>query len=415
MLDRIGYYCWAGPGTIRMIKVKYFDPQIDAASLMTSYDYDYLARLKDLFGITDFWGTYSWGFSDQTEVEDRRFLIDRVENFKRLNIRLHAYIQGPNLVYDEFPDKNWWARDERGRLIPYYKGRRMCSIHSDEYLDYVVRKIQDTHNLGFDGIYVDNIQHGQLGVPNKPGELPFVFCGDASEFARERFRQSTGLSLPNDLEKDPGLTRAYLDFRVDENVRYVGLLADAAHAGGMAFGTNFYDPKFDPTYIYAIDLERMAALQDYLLFENHSLPSSDGKINNLYIEELIEQHNIQKPVFVVSYRNGVGMAPQSTQEELDNVFSEGAVARFRLCLKGSEFTTRNVWHNLHLDDYESPQQDKVLPRVHDPSNLWALFLALKFPPFRWLLKRYYNPIYRIAFEERFFFFLVKIVYDTTLK
>jgi hypothetical protein len=36
MLDRIGYYCWAGPGTIRMIKVKYFNPRIDEKSLMTS-------------------------------------------------------------------------------------------------------------------------------------------------------------------------------------------------------------------------------------------------------------------------------------------------------------------------------------------------------------------------------------------
>lgn len=415
MLDRVGYYCWAGPGTIRMIQVKYFDTKIDEHSLLTSYDYDYLARVQELFGITDFWATYSWGFSDATEQEDRRFLLDRLDNFKRLGIRVHAYIQGPNLVYDEFKHKTWWARDERGRLIPYYKGRRMCSIHCDEYVDYVLSKIRATHGLGFDGIYVDNIQHGQLGVPNKPGELPFVFCGDASQFARDRFRHQTGLEIPSDLERDPVVTKAYLDFRVNENVRYISLLADAAHEGGMEFGTNFYDPKFDPTYIYAIDLERMAAVQDYVLFENHALPSSDGKINNLYIERLIEERGINKPVFVVSYRNGVGMAPQSTQEEIDNVYSEAAVSNFRLCLKGSEFTTKNIWHNLYLDGYHPPQREKLLPRVYAPSNLWALHTAQRVILFRWLLKRFYNPIYRVAFEERLFFFIVKVVYDTTLK
>ncbi|MDX1995230.1 MAG: hypothetical protein SF029_22800 [bacterium] len=398
-----------------MIKVKYFNPRIDEKSLMTSYDYEYLARVRELFGITDFWATYSWGFNDQTEQEDRQFLLDRLENFKKLGIRVHAYIQGPNLVYDQFPGKDWWARDERGRLIPYYRGRRMCSIHSEAYVAYVLAKIQSMTNKGFDGIYVDNIQHGQLGVPNMPGKLPFVFAGDYSHHARAEFRALTGRDIPHDFERDPELTEAYLNFRVEANTRFIGRLADAVHKGGMEFGTNFYDPKFDPKYIYAIDLDKKTALQDYILFENHALPSSDGKISNHYIEQLIDQRQITKPVFVVSYRNGVGMAPQFEQEDIDNVFSEAAVSNFRLCLKGSEFTTKNVWHNLYLEDYAPPRCDKVLPRVAKEPGFTALFLALKIPPFRWTLKRYYNPLYRIAFEWRIAFFLVKVVYDTTLK
>jgi hypothetical protein len=56
-----------------MIDVKYFDPKIDRQSLLACYDYDYVAKVKDLLGVTDYWVTYSWGFSDETEQEDREF------------------------------------------------------------------------------------------------------------------------------------------------------------------------------------------------------------------------------------------------------------------------------------------------------------------------------------------------------
>jgi hypothetical protein len=73
MNKRTGFYCWAGPGTIRMIKLKFFNPKIDRHSLMHSYDYNYLSKAKELFGITDVWATYSWGFSPETEKEDYKF------------------------------------------------------------------------------------------------------------------------------------------------------------------------------------------------------------------------------------------------------------------------------------------------------------------------------------------------------
>jgi len=59
--ERVGFYLWGGPGTIRIIEVKYFTPRMDRQSIMTCYDYDYLARAQALFGITDCWVTYSWG------------------------------------------------------------------------------------------------------------------------------------------------------------------------------------------------------------------------------------------------------------------------------------------------------------------------------------------------------------------
>lgn len=415
--DRVGYYLWGGPGTIRITQVKYFSPRFDEHSMMTCYDYDYLAKAQDLFGITDCWVTYSWGFADKTEEEDRRFILDRLDNFKRLGIRTHAYIQGPNLVFDEFPDKpDWWARDEKGRRIWYYRGRGVCSIHNEEYVDYLVNKIEATHGLGFDGIYIDNVQHGQLGTPTvKEGELPFVFCGDASPAARAAYQAETGLPIPEDFELDLELTRSYLDFRVRSNTAFIKRLADVVHAGGMEFGTNFYDPKFDPTHIYGINLAETAAVQDYVLFENHALPRDDGRKHNGYIDEIVGQVYPDKPVFVVSYDQGVGMAPQFTQNQLDNLFSEAANARFSMCLKGGEFTTDGIWHCLYLDDLQEPRRDKVLPRpeVKQQSDVVAFLLSLDFV--RMFLKRYYNPIFRATFEWRILRIILKVVYDSVLK
>lgn len=413
--DRIGFYCWGGPGTIRMIQVKYFDPRFDMESLMTCYDADYVARVQALFGVTDYWVTYSWGFADEVEAEDRRFIIDRLDNFKRLGIRVHAYIQGPNLVHADFPDKDWWARDERGRYITYYRGRRMTSIHHQEFVDYIVNKIEDTYTLGFDGIFMDNIQHGQLGVPLPAGQLPVVFTGDRSEAAQAAFRARTGHTIPHDLEADLDLTRAYLQFRMESNTAFISTVADAVHRGNMEFGTNFYDPKFDPSYIYAIDLQEKTAIQDYILFENHALPRDDGKKHNGYVEDLIIEQSIEKPVFVVSYHHGVGMAPQFTQNELDNLFSEAAQGNFNLCLKGGEFTTNGVWHCLYLDGLQQPRTDKQLHRQEVNQDVDILHTLLQLGAFRRFLKRFYNPLFTVAFEWRILRFLIRLAYDAVLK
>lgn len=415
MLNRVGFYHWAGPGTIRMNAVKYFNSKHDHHSLMTCYDKDYLAKAQELFGITDIWVTYSWGFSEATEAEDYEFILSRLDGMKELGLTVHAYMQGPNLVYQEFPDADWWAEDEKGRYITYYRGRRVCSIHHPAFVTFISDKVRRMYGLGFDGVFVDNIQQGQLGIPLPHGIPPFVFCGDASPIAREQFRAETGCEIPTDFEKDPELTQKYLDFRVDSNVKFVAHLADVVHEGEMQFGTNFYDPKFDARYTYGIDMARMAQVQDYILFENHSLPTDNGKKHNQYVEDVVNSLGVDVPAFVVSYAQGVGLEPQYQQGQIDNLFSEAAKSNFYVCLKGGEYTTKGVWHSLYLDGLSKPDATKQLPRLElkQESQLVELILRLKL--LRMLIKRFYNPLYTAAFEWRIMRVLVYVVYLTTLK
>jgi hypothetical protein len=50
---RAGVYCWAGPGTERMIRLKYPHHKIDLPSVWQSYDYDQLKQAKEKLGTTD--------------------------------------------------------------------------------------------------------------------------------------------------------------------------------------------------------------------------------------------------------------------------------------------------------------------------------------------------------------------------
>lgn len=78
MSDRIGFYAWGGPGTIRLLRRKYHSPKIDESSFLHLYDQPYLFRLKKTLPVTDMWVTYSWGFSDSTEQPDYEFITQRL-------------------------------------------------------------------------------------------------------------------------------------------------------------------------------------------------------------------------------------------------------------------------------------------------------------------------------------------------
>jgi len=382
-----------------MTNLKFFDPKIDRDSLMSSYDYDYLAKVKEKFGITDFWATYSWGFNPKTEEEDYKFLLDRLDNFKRAGLKLHAYVQGPNVVYKEFPDANWYAVDQLNRPITYYRGRRVTCLNSSEFRGYKFRQLEEMSRLGFDGIFMDNIQMGQLGIPTYDDSLPFAFAGCYCDHCRRDFKQKFGRDIPNDFEKDKELTKLYLQYRVDVTTEFVGACANIVHKQGLEFGTNSFEPKFNTKYVFGIDLSKLSKIQDYMLFENHSLPSTDGKINNAYIDSVTKDFSC--PVFVISYKQGIGHEPAYTQTDLDNIFTEDNRSNFYSCIKGSEYCTNGVWHNLRIDEYNKLNYNEKLlsgfpPKFKDGIERYMM----RTPLVRAILKRHYNSLQTFFLESR---------------
>lgn len=392
-MERIGYYCWAGPGTIRMIKLKYFNPPVDEDSLMSSYDYGYLSQVKEKFGVTDFWATYSWGFSEETEAVDRQFLIDRIGNFKQLGLRLHAYIQGPNLVYKEFKGVDWFCEDERARPVTYYRGRRVVCINNPDFRSYFLQKVEKASTLGFDGIYIDNIQMGQLAIPTYDDNLPFVFAGCHCKYCQGKYKQECGTEIPTDMERNAEESARYLGWRVRCVSGFLHETANIVHNHGLQFGTNSFDPKFNTEYVFGTNISELVKIQDYLLFENHSLPGVNDSTNNTYIADLIKEKEIRVPVFVLSYKRGIGSDSRFSQEDLDNIYTEDQAEPFYSMIKGSEYVTEGIWHNLRVEEYGRLKANSLLEINHRSTFHDGVEKALlKVPLLKKLLKRYYNPL-----------------------
>lgn len=400
--DRVGFYSWAGPGTIRMLNLKFFSPRIDTSSLMTAYDYDYLAKLKDTFEITDFWATYSWGFSPEVEQEDYEFLLSRVDNFHKLGIKLHAYAQGPNLVYSQFPGIDWFCEDEKGRPVTYYRGRRVTCLNNPGFREFIANKLEGMKNKGFDGIYMDNVQMGQLAIPTFDDNLPFVFCGCHCKYCREKFHQGMQSEIPTNFQANTEFSRKYLDWRVGVTNSFMQEMGNIVHSGNMEFGSNSFEPRIHTKYTFGTDLKFLNRIQDYILFENHSLPQGNGeKVSSSYIESIIQEEEITKPVFVLSYKYGIGMEPEFTQKDFDNIYTEDQACTYFAAIKGSEYLTKGKWHNLRIGRFNKPalNPEYIKPRQVEFKD-GVEKLLLRIPLFKRFLRRYYNPLTTWFLESR---------------
>lgn len=369
---------------------------------MHAYDYDQLAVLQETFGVTDVWATYSWGFADEREEEDRRFLLERVENFKKLGLTLHAYVQGTNVVYEDFAYKDWFARDECGRLVPYHRGRKVTCLNNPDFRDYIAEKIRAMRGLGFDGVFMDNVQMGQLAFGAARKHMPVAFAGCSCLSCRITFHEETGFAIPRKLKRGDDRSLAYLEFRTASTSDFLAMAAKEAHKGGMLFGSNSFDPGFHTELVFGTDLKEVAKIQDYLLFENHSFPAN-GTSHNAASERIARE--VGKPVFVVSYKRPIGNDTAPTQRDLDLLFSESARAAFHPCLKGSEYVRKGVWHDLDASLYRAP--DTSLPIRMAASRKRHLDqhvgrTARLIPPLKYALSAHYNYLLTRYMESKRF-------------
>jgi hypothetical protein len=401
---RVGYYCWAGPGTVRMLNLKFFDPKINHSSLMQSYDYDYLARVQETFNITDVWATYSWGFSPKVEKEDYEFILSRLDNFHKLGLKVHAYVQGTNLVYEDFKDKDWFSQDNFGRRITYYRGRHITCVNNPGFLDFMANKVAKITRHGFDGVFIDNIIMGQMPLSILNNNLPFVFAGCNCEYCRKSFKAETGHDIPLDFEKNKKVTEIYLKFRTQSTYRFIHALSQLASKKYFEFGTNSYDPRFNSDFMFGFNLKQIEKSQDYLLFESLTFPSRKSN-PNYDINEFSSQ--TKKPVFCVSYKKGIGRDKEYTQNDFNNLFSEKF--SFYPCIKGSEYFTNNTWHNLKIEKYKKPQIHEFNRRKIKSTKALSKTVAkiLTKKPVKNFLKQNYNPILTLYMENK----LVRKLFD----
>lgn len=347
---RVGLYAWGGPGTVRLIRTKYHRPAIDTDSFLQLYGEAYLRRAKQLFGVTDMWVTYSWGFSDRTEAEDYAFLRQQLPLFRKHGIATHAYVQGLNLVTDEFSGTDVFCRDARGRLLPYSKGRSFICPNNPAAVAIVEERVRRAAAEDVDGVFVDNIVFGAPPALVRHDAISFFGC--ACRHCVAAFRKRFGYPLDGSRRLTAAAVSDYLQFRTETILRFLRTVAKPARQRHKQFGINLYDPWFHtPELYFGYCFADIAPLLDYYLLENHTLQYG-SVVDTSHLVSFFDAAD--KPIFIVSYRNGIGYDSTFSQADINAIWSDAAARGYLPCLKVTEYVTDGVWHTLPLGQLKQP-------------------------------------------------------------
>lgn len=395
----VGLYAWGGPSTIDLLNTKYFSPKIDEDSFLDMYDLDWLKQAKETFNVTDMWISYSWGFSEAREETQKEFVRKRLANFKKLGIRTHLYVQGYNLVTTDFPDQDLWCTNKRGTKLGYSRNRTLTCPNNPAFQKLFLDRIEQASQEECDGVYVDNIIFGL--PPFYVSKKKSGFQGCHCQFCRTEFESMFSTPLTLKLLHSTAGVQKYVQFRTRSNASLLQKASNIARKHDKLFGVNLYDPvQYVPELHFGYNLNQLSPMLDYYLIENHGV--SHKIPGNLHLQEFIQQSD--KPVFIVSYKKGVGVDGEYTQSDINKIWSEASHFSYAPCLKATEFITDKIWHGLYIDTYTTPntnlklsfaQPIKSQKRTLPYPGFFILFISYLYPS---LVSLFFNrhTIYRLG-------------------
>jgi len=357
-------YLWAGPGTIRMNRLKFMDAPVDEAVHHEAHTAVGAQRMAEA-GFTWAYLMYDWGFPPEIEGEDWIDFKRAVEIYQTAGMRAFGYIQTSNCVYDgSYLEKDWYARDARGRLIFYYTGRYMtCWLHPlwRAHLREMVRGVIEA---GADGVFFDNPWHG-----GQPLNFLGTWIGGAGcycERCNEAFRDTSGLDIPTQITpENDGNSRTYLRWRADLVTGTLGEFADYARSlkPDVLVSANDFDAVMRPSYlVYGIDLSGLSRVQDLLMIEDFCLPRWEAKddllVNNaLTLRTALALAGVT-PVTTDPYDKGIGFDRVYEPRRFVQGIVEAAACGVPMVVKGTEFVEAGDFTLLTAEQF-APQREAI--------------------------------------------------------
>ena len=336
-------YLWAGPGTIRMNRLKFMGAPVDESVHNEAHTPQGAQRMAEA-GFTWAYLMYDWGFPPEVEAEDWEDFKRAVEIYQAAGVRTFGYIQTSNCVYDgNYADQDWYARDSRGRLIYYYTGRYMtCWLHP-AWTAHLREMVRGVIEAGADGVFFDNPWHA-----GQPLNFLGAWMGGAGCYCgrcREAYRQASGRDIPTQLEPERNEdSRIYLRWRTDVVTRTIRELADYARSlkTDVLVSVNDYDAVMRSSYlVYGIDLRGLASVQDMLMIEDFGLPRWEAD-ERLLINNALTLHTAfalsgETPVTTDPYDKGIGFDGVYSPRRFVQGITEAAACGAPMVVKGTEF------------------------------------------------------------------------------
>lgn len=365
-------YLWAGPGTVRMNRLKFMNVAVDEAVHQDAHTLVGAERVVQ--GLYCNWVhlTYDWGFPPEIEIEDWESFRQAAEVYHQAGSPVFAYFQTSNCVYDgSYRDKDWYALDARGKPVTYftYGGRYMTCFRSLEWRQNLKNLIAGALERGADGVFLDNLFHG-----TQPLAMFGAWLGESGcycERCRKAFLEATGLEIPGSLSAGKPEVQCYLRWRADQVSDLVADVAQYARSikPGVPIAANDFDPILRNSYlVYGIDLESLARIQDIVMIENYGLPAWEPEprsrlVNNALTVRTARAHiSHQAHLSVLSYDVGIGFdGVYPTRRYLQGV-AEAAALGASMTTKGTEYHDGEKMTLLTADEYMEIRQE--LGRYH---------------------------------------------------
>lgn len=340
-------YLWAGPGTVRMNRLKFMDAPVNETVHTEAHTEVGAQRMAQEAAFTWAYLMYNWGFPPEVEQEDWTDFRRAVEIYQAAGMRVFGYVQVSNCVYDgSFCDKEWYAHDPQGRPFYYYTGRYMtCWSHPGwrEHLQDIVRGIVEA---GADGVFFDNLWHGC-----QPLDFGGTWMGPAGCYCsrcQAAFRQVAGFDIPTSI--DPATdeaSRRYLRWRAWKVTATLATLSDYARSLNpeVVIGANNFDAVMRPSYlIYGIDLCALARVQDVIMIEDYGLPRwqdrGDGRsllINNALTLRTARALVGDTALSTDPYDQGIGFDGVYATRRFRQGIAEAAACGASMVVKGTEY------------------------------------------------------------------------------
>jgi len=378
-------YLWAGPGTIRMNRLKFMDAPVDTFVHTEAHRPEGAARMVDEAGFNWIYLTYDWGFPPEVEQEDWKAFAQAAAVYHEAGARVFGYVQLSNCVFDgSYRTKDWYALDPQGRRFHYYTGRYMtCWLHPG-WIEHLKEMTRGVIQAGADGVFYDNPWNGAQPLHFGGAWLGPVGC--YCERCRTAFQMAAGAEIPVRLDLQDEVSRQYIRWRARQVTRVLGQLADHARTlkPDVVVSVNDFDAVMRPSYlVFGVDLAGLAQVQDVMMIEDYGLPRLTGNllVNNALT--LRTAHGLcgGTPVSTIPYDKGIGFDGVYPAERLVLGMVEAAACGAPMVVKGTEYVENKAFTLLTAKSF-APQRE-ALGRIHKwLSDHAALYAGARSPSAR---------------------------------
>ena len=398
-------YLWAGQATVRMNRLKFMDAPVDEFVHEEAHTATGARRMADEAGCNWAYLMYDWGFPPEIEAEDWEDFRLAAEAYHQAGAPVFAYIQTSNCVYQgSFVEKDWYARNPRGRKIYYYSGRYMVDWTHPDWIAHLKDLIKGALERGADGIFFDNLWYGE-----QPNALLGAWLGGAGCYCdrcRTLYRDETGQELPEKILPDRDDVADYLRWRAGRVTATIKDLSAYARElkPGCPISANDYDVTMRNSYlIYGLDVEALAEIQDVIMVENFALPRWDPQPkaslsnNALTIRNTREFVRGRAHLSVLSYDVGIGFDPVYPPRRHQQGIGEAAACGASMTIKGTEYNNGERMtlltdpayqaqqeaigqYNRWLADHQALFQERTnlapVGLLHPEEDLWRRWMSL---------------------------------------